>query len=171
MRAANPATDLTVDVEGIGTFTFARRKPEDVYRIRARYARLTEDHYTEEGNIADMGALGVVSLQALMVAGPEGFSLEALDPLMSDDWESIVTRIFVALRAKELSLNPKIKKAKNAAPKAPAQAADPEVPAEVHEPVAEPHVAEIIDAAAVAAVEAPEDVELPEDKGNRDLFR
>jgi hypothetical protein len=169
MRAANPATDLEVAVEGIGTFIFGRRKPEDVFKIRCRYAVLTESHYTESGAVADLGALGICTIQLLMVAAPEGFDLESLDPLMSDDWESTIARIFLALRAKELTFKPK-----KAAPVVPVEVAAPEVPAEVHEPAAEPHVADAADAAdaaTVATVEVPDDAEVAGDKGSRDLFR
>lgn len=106
MRAAH-ATDFNVDVEGIGRFTFARRKMGDVAKIRSRYNVMTEGNYTQEGYIADMSSWGIVTLQTLMVAQPDSFNIDDLDPLMDPDCEKKVTAIYNALRNKEDSFRPK----------------------------------------------------------------
>lgn len=94
-------TDFTVDVDGIGRFVFGRRAIGDVYKIRSRYNSLTEGHYLENGNVADLGALGLVTLKTLMVSAPEGYAPDELDPLLDDDFEKKVLRIYGALRVKE----------------------------------------------------------------------
>lgn len=98
--------DFTVDVEGIGTFHFGRRSPRDVYLIRGEYARLTDGNYDDEGNYADISALGFATIKVLAVRMPDGFNLDSLDPLVDEDWESKVMKVFTALREKELSFRP-----------------------------------------------------------------
>jgi hypothetical protein len=107
--------DFQVPVDDIGTFTFGRRTPRDVFMIRGEYARLTNGNFTEDGALADMTALAFISIQQLAVRMPDGFSLEKLDPVMSDDWEAKVLRIFAALREKELSFRPELREAGQAA--------------------------------------------------------
>ena len=109
MRNPNE-NDFSVDVEGIGRFMFARRTKEDVFKIRSRYAVLTESHYTADGSIADMGAYALVVLQTLMVSAPENFSLDSIDPLLDDNFEKKILGIYNPLRAKELSFRPKTAK-------------------------------------------------------------
>lgn len=96
-------SDFNVEVEGFGVFVFGRRAKEDVYKIRSRYNVLTEGNYTEEGKVADFGALGLVTLQTLMVSAPETFNLDTMDPLMDDDFEEKIMKVFGALRVKEQS--------------------------------------------------------------------
>lgn len=123
MRIAKE-TDFKVDVEGYGVFTFGRRTKDDVYRIRSRYAAITESHYDAEGRAADIGALGFVTLKTLMVAGPEGFDLDAIDPLLDDDFDTKILKIFGALRVREAAFNP-AKKVAAVAPAPVAKAAEP----------------------------------------------
>ncbi|NPT44363.1 hypothetical protein GNZ12_24235 [Paraburkholderia sp. 1N] len=120
MRQAKE-NDIKVDVPEYGSFTFARRRKEDVYKIRSRYNVLTEGNYNPNGAVADLGALALVTLQTLMVSAPEGFALDDLDPLMDDDFEKKLFAIFGALRVREAAFNPK----KKAAPAAVAPVAEP----------------------------------------------
>ena len=113
-RSAAP-NDFQVPVEGIGTFTFGRRTPRDVFMIRGEYTRLTNGNVTDDGHLADMTALAFVSIQQLAVQMPDGFSLESIDPVMTDDWEPKLLRIFAALREKELSFRPELREAGQAA--------------------------------------------------------
>ncbi len=108
-------TDFALDVEGFGRFIFARRTKEDVFKIRARYAALTENHYTADGRVADFGALAIVTLQTLMVSAPDTFDLDAIDPLLDDDFDKDPLKVFEALRERELSFRPKPAKASEAA--------------------------------------------------------
>lgn len=105
MRIARE-NDFNVDVEGFGVFVFGRRTKEDVYKIRSRYNVLTEGFYDAEGNCADIGALGFVTLKTLMVSAPEGYSPDELDPIMDDEFDKKIMKIYSALRAKELSFRP-----------------------------------------------------------------
>lgn len=102
MRTPND-TDFNVDVEGIGRFVFARRTMSDNPKIRSRYNVLTEGNYSPEGFMWDTFALGLVTLQTLMVSSPDTFNIDALDPLMDDDCEKTVVKIAAALYAKEQS--------------------------------------------------------------------
>ncbi|WP_175787411.1 hypothetical protein [Burkholderia anthina] len=103
MARAPQATDFNVEVEGVGTFVFGRRSTSDVYKIRGRYNALTEGNYGEDGRMNDVGALAFVTLQTLLVSSPESFDMASLDPLMDDDFDEKVVKVFAALRAKELS--------------------------------------------------------------------
>lgn len=107
MTRAPGSNDFTVDVDGIGTFTFARRQMRDIYRIRGDYNKLTGGNYDEEGNYGDVSALAFVTLSLLMVAAPTGFSLSTLDPLVDDQCDEKVLKVFTALREKELSFRPR----------------------------------------------------------------
>jgi hypothetical protein len=109
-RSAN-ATDFFVDVPNLGGFNFARRQIGDVFKIRGRYNQLTEGFYDAEGRMADLVALAFVTIQTLLVSGPEGFDLEALDPLVDDDFDTKLLSIWRALRDKELSFRPQPKEA------------------------------------------------------------
>jgi len=97
------ANDFQVDVDGIGSFTFARRQMRDVYRIRGDYNKLTGGNYDDEGNYGDLSALAFVTLSLLMVDAPSDFSLAKLDPLVDDNCDEKVIKVFTALREKELS--------------------------------------------------------------------
>jgi hypothetical protein len=75
-----------------------------VFKIRSRYNALTEGNgYNEDNKVNDYGALGLVTLQTLMVGEPEAFGLESMDPLMDDDFEEKIMKVFTALRVKEQS--------------------------------------------------------------------
>jgi hypothetical protein len=102
MRTAQP-NDFNVEVEGSGTFVFGRRTKEDVFRIRSRYNVLTEGNYTADGRVADLGALGYVTLQTLLVSAPESFNLDEMDPIMDDDFVAKILKVYGALSAKEQS--------------------------------------------------------------------
>jgi hypothetical protein len=101
-------SDFSVEVQGIGTFRFGRRRKEDTYKIRSAYGKMTDHNYREDGTAADMEAWIDATLQVLTVSAPDGFSLpDFLDPLTSDDsaGEKLVA-IYTKLREKELSFRP-----------------------------------------------------------------
>jgi hypothetical protein len=102
------ASDFQVDVEGLGTFTFGRRTQQDVFRIRGDYTRVTGANFDGDGNASDMPALAYATITVLLVEAPSGFKLEA-DPLLEDDWEVRLLRVFHALREKELSFRPQLR--------------------------------------------------------------
>lgn len=117
MREEN-ASDFFVDVSYstgeketkqehvLGRFRFARRTIRDTFRIRSYYSRLTDGHYDEKGDAADLVAWSFAQVQVLLVGPPAGFNLEELDPLVDESWEIKALSIFKALRDKELSFRP-----------------------------------------------------------------
>lgn len=107
MTRTKTINDLTVDVDGIGQFIFARRQVRDVYRIRGEYNRLTGGNYDENGDFADISALGYATIKTLLVVAPDGFSLDAMDPLVDENFDESVMKVFLALREKELSFRPR----------------------------------------------------------------
>jgi hypothetical protein len=112
-RTAN-ATDFAVDIDNLGRFHFARRSVSDTYKIRGRYNQITDGHYDADGNMADLSALAFVTIQTLLVSGPEGFDIHNLDPLIDDNYEDKILTVWRALREKELSFRPKPQKDRQA---------------------------------------------------------
>jgi hypothetical protein len=107
MSRAPHAADFFVDVGQLGRFNFARRQIGDVFKIRGRYNQLTEGFYDAEGRMADLVALAYVTIQTLLVSGPDGFDIDTLDPLIDDEFDTKLLSIWRALRDKELSFRPK----------------------------------------------------------------
>lgn len=106
MARTAAAGDFQVEVDGVGRFTFARRTPRDVFRIRGEYERLTGGNYTEDGQYKDWTALAFATIKLLAVEAPDGFDLDKIDPNVEDDWEAKLVRVFADLREKELSFRP-----------------------------------------------------------------
>ena len=92
-------TDFQVTVEGIGTFTFGRRRMRDELAIAAEFSRLTEG--VETPTLYLQGVAGWIStLKVLTVEAPEGWDIDAMDPLEEDTYANLV-RVHSALRDKE----------------------------------------------------------------------
>lgn len=105
--ARTPAPgDFPVDVDGLGKFTFGRRAPRDVFRIRGEYDRLTGGNYADDGSYNDFSALAFATIKQLAVNMPDGFDLEKIDPNVDEKWEATLIRVFSAMREKELSFRP-----------------------------------------------------------------
>lgn len=107
MARASHKDDFTVTVEGLGDFIFGRRVKKDQYKIRGIYARMTGDNWKEDGTVGDMEAWMHANLEVLTVTSPETFSLDKLDPLIDSEDDDRLSKIYVALRQKELSFRPK----------------------------------------------------------------
>lgn len=105
-------TDYTVDVDGIGTFTFGQRKMADHIKINVEYARLLEG--VTPTPWLDTLTQWVSTLKVLMVRAPEGFVLEDLDPLEDSAYAKLF-KVYTALRAKEDSFRPGSKAASEGA--------------------------------------------------------
>lgn len=105
-RTASPQSDITVDVDGLGSFMFARRQQRDVFRIRGEYDKLTGGNYTEEGSYGDLPALARATIDVLLVSAPSSFTAIQADPLLDDNWQVDLVKVFTALREKELSFRP-----------------------------------------------------------------
>lgn len=102
--ARNPAPgDFSVEIDGIGSFVFGRRTPRDAFRIRGEYDKLTGANYDDDGNMRDVTALAYATVSVMAVSVPDGFDLQKLDPVVNDEWESIVFRVFGGFREKELT--------------------------------------------------------------------
>lgn len=127
-------SDFHVDVEGIGQFLFARRTMKDQYMIRGEYARLTGGHYDANGNMADLSALGYAILTVLLVEGPRSFDLATLDPLLDDEFDKKIVKIYSALRARELSFRSGPAKGGEGAGAGNGEHVRPVVPPEVQPP-------------------------------------
>ena len=93
------ATDFYVEVEPIGTFTFAKRTMRDELRILAEVSRLTEG---VESPTAQLSVLAgwLAPLKVLTVRAPEGWDLETLDPLDPESYQKLI-KVYGALRDKE----------------------------------------------------------------------
>lgn len=93
-------TDFTVEVEGIGNFTFARRTMRDEIKIQIEYAKLLDGAEPTNWLAAVCGWLSVLSV--LTVRAPEGWSTDpdAMDPLDPGVY-SRLDRVHAALVAKE----------------------------------------------------------------------
>lgn len=98
MSTANQQ-QFTVEVEGIGTFHFAKRTMRNEFRIQAEYSRLTEGVETPTENLQIMAGI-FSTLRVLTLRAPDGWNLDDLDPLEEDDYAKAI-RVHAALRAKE----------------------------------------------------------------------
>lgn len=93
-------TDFTVPVEGIGSFTFGRRKMADEIKIQVAYARMIEG--VEPTQWLSLVSGWLSALMILTVRAPEGWDLEELDPLDNDTYAKLKS-VYDALTLKEQS--------------------------------------------------------------------
>lgn len=103
MRNAG-SNDYSVAVEGLGNFTFARRKLSDELRVQAEHSRIVDG--VEPTVWLHNLATWMSTLRVLMVSAPMGWDLEELDPLENDTFEQI-NAVYMAMRAKEDSFRKK----------------------------------------------------------------
>lgn len=99
-RTSNPTTDYTVPVEGIGTFTFARRTMQDEIAIQRAYADIL-------GGVKPTEWLEIVGnwiavFKVLTVYAPSDWDIEKMDPLDTETYAKM-NRVYNELRDKELS--------------------------------------------------------------------
>lgn len=91
--------EFTVSVEGIGSFTFAYRKMRHELSIAAEFSRICEGVETPNAFLNTVGDW-ISTLRVLTLQAPDGWDLDELDPLDSDDYGRLF-RVYSALRAKE----------------------------------------------------------------------
>lgn len=103
-RAANPATDFTVPVEGVGTFVFGYRDMKDQLRINVEYSRIVEDVTPTQW--LDSLATALATLKVLTVRAPEDWSIDTMDPL-DDEVYAKIFKVWGALRDQERSFRQK----------------------------------------------------------------
>ena len=128
MREIAP-TDFYVDVEGIGTFSFGKRKMRDELRIAAEFSRLTEGVETPTAWL-EIVAGWIAALTVLTVEAPAGWSLEDMDPLDQESYDKL-RKVHEALRSKEHSFRKDKKPGVEAKREADSEGAGVLVPAEV----------------------------------------
>lgn len=100
-RIPNSATDFVVPVDGIGTFTFAKKTMRDQIAIEVEYSRLTEGIETVTNFLWNL-ASSVSVLKVLTVTAPDGWNLDALDPEEPESYDKLM-KVWSALRDKQAS--------------------------------------------------------------------
>lgn len=92
---------FSIEVDGIGPFTFAKRTMRLEFRVQAEQSRLTEGQAEPSQQLATFAAI-FSQLKVLTIDAPEGWDLDAMDPNDDDTWARLM-KVHSALRAKELS--------------------------------------------------------------------
>lgn len=100
MARSPQATDFAVKVEGVGSFTFAKRTMRDEIAIQVEFARIIDGVEPTSWLQAVGGWMS--TLKVLTVRAPEGWDLENLDPLENDTYAKL-NRVYDALAEKERS--------------------------------------------------------------------
>lgn len=103
MARERSPSDFTVSVEGIGTFTFAKRRMADEINVQVEYARIIQGVEPTDWLALVGGWLSV--LRVLTVAAPEGWNIDEMDPLDNDTYLRL-GRVHKALADKERSFRP-----------------------------------------------------------------
>jgi len=98
-RIAN-TTDFTVPVEGVGSFTFGRRKMNDQILIHQELSAIYGGVHPTQW-LETVGPM-IATLKVMTVLAPKAWDIDELDPL--DDATYIkLRRVFEALRDQENS--------------------------------------------------------------------
>ncbi|EBA6160080.1 hypothetical protein BIW22_20925 [Salmonella enterica] len=97
MRYPTP-TDYKVSVDGIGEFTFGRRRMKDEIQIQREYA-LIAGGVDATVWLANMGEY-LSTLKVLTVTAPQGWDLDELDPLDTASYDKLKS-VYMALREQE----------------------------------------------------------------------
>lgn len=87
-----------IPVEGIGDFEFRHRRIRDRITIPAE-ARRTLGGGSDSPPLID-AALRMATIQVLLLKAPDGWSLEALDPL-DDASDGVILKVYEGLRQAE----------------------------------------------------------------------
>lgn len=112
MARAPSNTDYLVPVDGIGNFTFARRRLRDELAIAAEFSRLTEGVETPTPFLESVAGW-VSTLKVLTVKAPDDWNIDEMDPIESDTYDKLM-RVHAALREKEGSFRSGTKQASEA---------------------------------------------------------
>lgn len=102
--ALNPTGTMTpttysVTVDGVGTFTFAKRSMRSNLAVAAEYSRLTEG-VENPVPFLDTVATWMSTLKVLTVNAPDGWVLDDMDPEDTDTYARL-GKVYSALRGKE----------------------------------------------------------------------
>src|SRR5262245_18979190 len=104
MARTPKTTDYTVPVDGVGTFTFARRTWTDEIAIQVEYARILDG--VPPTPMLDMLANWQSLFKVLMVRAPASWDLDALDPLDPDTFDQL-KRLYDEVAKKEVTFRAK----------------------------------------------------------------
>lgn len=104
MSRQSKDTDFTVPVEGIGTFTFGRRKMVDEFAIQREYADIISG--VTPTAVLDCLATWFSTFRVMTVRAPAGWDLEEMDPLDESTYDRL-KQVYDALSEKELSFRRK----------------------------------------------------------------
>ena len=97
-------SDFIVDVDDIGSFSFAKRTMKDEIDIQVEYARIIQGVEPTEW-LARVGGW-IATLKVLTVRAPAGWNIDEMDPLDNKVYEDMML-VYLALRAKEDSFRRK----------------------------------------------------------------
>ena len=100
MARQGQKTDFNIDVEGVGSFTFARRTMRDEIKIQVEYARLIEGVEPTDW-LATVGGW-IACLRVLTVRAPADWDIDEMDPLDQETYERL-GKVHAALTVKESS--------------------------------------------------------------------
>lgn len=92
-------TDFQATVDGIGTFTFAKRRMRDELAIASEFSRLTEGVEMPTTYLSSVAGW-ISTLKVLTVRAPDDWDIDEMDPLDPDTYEKLV-KVHTALREKE----------------------------------------------------------------------
>ncbi len=95
------ATDFFIDVEGVGRFSFAKRKLADEMQIAVEYSVMTQGIPVPSEWLGIMAG-AVSQLRVLTVTAPDGWDVDEMDPLDEETYAKII-KVHRALRDKEYS--------------------------------------------------------------------
>jgi hypothetical protein len=98
MARASKPTDFVLTVDGVGTFTFARKTMRDEFSVQAEYMRLTEG-ISPVPMFLDTMASAVATLKVLTVKSPDGWNIDEMDAEDEVSYEKIMN-VWGALRDK-----------------------------------------------------------------------
>ncbi len=104
MARRGSATDFDVSVEGIGVFTFGRRKMADEIAIQVEYARMIDG--VQPTDWLALVAGWIAALKTLTVRAPAGWDIEEMDPLDDETYAKLM-KVHAALTEKERSFRGK----------------------------------------------------------------
>lgn len=97
-------SDFVVDVDGVGSFSFAKRTMKDEIDIQVEYARIIQG--VEPTDWLSRVGGWISTLKVLTVRAPEGWNIDEMDPLDNKVYEDMML-VYLALRAKEDSFRRK----------------------------------------------------------------
>jgi hypothetical protein len=100
MARSAMATDFDVMVEGIGNFRFAKRTMRDELAIQVEYARMIDGVIPTDWLHSVAGWIS--ALTVLTVKAPDGWDIEAVDPLDPDTYANLAL-VYEALVTRERS--------------------------------------------------------------------